>query len=164
MKRPTPDLRRIFQTLLEHHVDFVVVGGVCAVLHGAPINTFDLDIVHCRAPENLDRLLAALESLGARYRTAGKESVAPERSHLASSGHQLLMTSAGPLDLLGSIGENHSYEDLLRETIEFEIGGSLVVCVLDLPALIRIKAETAHEKDKYQLAILRRTAEEKARK
>jgi hypothetical protein len=33
----------ILQTLVEHRVEFIVVGGVCAVLHGAPVSTFDLD-------------------------------------------------------------------------------------------------------------------------
>jgi hypothetical protein len=164
VKHPTPDLRRIFQTLAEHHVDFIVVGGVCAVLHGAPINTFDLDVVHSRDASNIDRLLAALGSLGARYRTEGKQSFAPDRSHLASAGHQLLMTGSGPLDLLGTIGNGHAYQDLVPETTVMEIGGGLTVRLLNLAALIRVKRETAQEKDKYQLAILERTAEEKAKK
>lgn len=36
--------------LAGHGVDFIVVGGVAAVLGGAPISTFDLDIVHARDP------------------------------------------------------------------------------------------------------------------
>jgi hypothetical protein len=40
-------------------VDFIVVGGVAAVLRGAPVSTFDLDVVHSTAPENIGRLLAA---------------------------------------------------------------------------------------------------------
>ena len=56
---PTVDFAAILETLSANHVDFVVVGGVSAVLNGAPISTFDLDIVHSRAPENIDRLLQA---------------------------------------------------------------------------------------------------------
>jgi hypothetical protein len=36
----------VLRTLSEHRVDFIVVGGVGAVLQGAPIMTFDLDVVH----------------------------------------------------------------------------------------------------------------------
>jgi hypothetical protein len=36
------------------------VGGVSAVLHGAPVTTFDLDIVHARDPENIARLSIAV--------------------------------------------------------------------------------------------------------
>ena len=64
MKKNTPDFRAILRTLRRHQVDFIVVGGVCGVLQGAPINTFDLDVVHSRDPKNLDRLLKALEALG----------------------------------------------------------------------------------------------------
>lgn len=73
------------------------------------------------------------------------------------------MTEAGPLDLLGTIGEGHGYDDLASETTELDVGEGLKVRVLDLPALIRIKAETAQEKDKAQLAVLRRTLEEKSK-
>lgn len=157
------DFLAILRTLREHQVDFIVVGGVCGVLHGAPISTFDLDVVHSREPSNLDRLRRALEGLDARYRTPGHENVKPSHGHLASPGHQLLMTGAGPLDLLGTIGRDHGYEDLLRDTIELDVGEGLSVRLLDLPALIRVKEETAQEKDKAQLAVLRRTLEEKSR-
>ena len=164
MKQPTPSLRRIFRTLFEHRADFIVVGGVGGVLHGAPLNTLDLDIVHSREPENLERLLKALDALDARYRTPGMANQKPEISHLALDGHHLLKTGAGALDLLGTIGKGHSYEDLLPESKPMNVGKGLKVRVLDLPALISIKEETAQEKDKLALVILRRTLEEKSRK
>jgi hypothetical protein len=58
----------ILQELRDHRVDFIVVGGVAAVLEGVPVNTFDLDVVRFREPDNIGRLLAALDSLGAAYR------------------------------------------------------------------------------------------------
>ena len=68
MIRPAPRFGDALATLARHGVEFVVVGGVAAVLNGAPISTFDLDIVHARSEENLDRLLAALTELDARDR------------------------------------------------------------------------------------------------
>ena len=59
--RPTPDFLEIIRILSGHKVDFIIVGGVCAVLHGAPVTTFDLDLVHSRSQDNLNRLLSALE-------------------------------------------------------------------------------------------------------
>ena len=164
MNRPRLDFLAILRTLAAHDVDFIVVGGVCGALHGATITTFDLDVVHSREPENLGRLLKALDDLEARYRTPGKASRKPKLSHLASEGHQLLKTIGGPLDLLGTVGEGHSYEKLLPETVEVNAGKGLKVRVLSLPALIRIKQETATEKDKLALLILRRTLKEKSRK
>ena len=57
--KPKPDFLAILQTLAKHQVDFIVVGGVGAVLQGAPISTFDLDVVHSRTSDNIDRLLVA---------------------------------------------------------------------------------------------------------
>jgi hypothetical protein len=49
------DLDALVQSLLEARVELIVVGGAAAVLHGAPIATQDLDIVHRRTPENTQR-------------------------------------------------------------------------------------------------------------
>lgn len=55
MIRQPPKFKEALEVLARHHVDFVVVGGVAAVLGGAPISTFDLDIVHDRSPTNVTR-------------------------------------------------------------------------------------------------------------
>jgi hypothetical protein len=87
------------------------VGGVSAVLHGAPVTTFDLGIVHSRDPENVTRLLSALEELDARYRFQPERQLRPDASHLAGPGHQLLLTMYGPLDVLAfSISRNLGFE------------------------------------------------------
>ena len=59
------DFRAVLTALAEADVDFVVVGGVAAVLHGAPATTFDLDLVHSRAVESYRRLHAVLARLEA---------------------------------------------------------------------------------------------------
>ncbi len=64
MPKRIPDFKKI---LVSNEVDFIVVGGVCAVLHGAPVTTFDLDLVHSRVPDNLDRLILSLNALDAYY-------------------------------------------------------------------------------------------------
>jgi predicted nucleotidyltransferase len=157
-----PDFLEILKVLTEHEVDFIIVGGVCAVLHGAPVTTFDLDLVHSRSQENLGRLMSALKKLDAYYRGRGDQRLTPGLSHLSSPGHQLLMTKAGPLDLLGTIGIGHSYEDLLQHTVELEVD-DLQLRLLDLKTLIKIKKETVSEKDKVVIPILQRTLEEKQR-
>jgi len=71
------------------------------------------------------------------------------------------MTRFGPLDLLAVIGPGRV--DLSRDAPEMQVGGGLNVRVLSLPALIAVKEETAHEKDRAVLAILRRTLEERSK-
>ena len=125
-----PDFLAILRTLTKHKVDFIVVGGVCAVLHGAPMSTFDLDVVHSREPDNIHRLLTALDALDAHYRMQPERKARPDILHLSSEGHQLLMTRFGPLDVLGIIGRGQEYRDLLKDTDELQVGRGVKVPVL----------------------------------
>ena len=58
----------ILDLLAANEVDFIVVGMTAGVLHGAPVTTVDLDVVHRRTPGNVARLRRALETLEAVYR------------------------------------------------------------------------------------------------
>jgi hypothetical protein len=53
MQTVAPQFRGILQVLTDHRVEFIIIGGVSALLQAAPINTLDLDIVHSRAADNL---------------------------------------------------------------------------------------------------------------
>jgi hypothetical protein len=158
---PTPDYLALFRALHDHGVEFIVVGGVCAVLHGAPVTTFDLDVVHARTPENVDRLLKALKDLGATSRSHPGRKVVPGRSHLESGGHQLLSTVHGPLDLLGSVGLGRGFVELKPQSTEVELAPDLTIRLLGLEALIELKEEVGHEKDLATLPILRQTLRER---
>ena len=46
--------------LVEEGVQFVLVGGLAAVLHGSPLPTVDIDVVPERESDNFERLAAAL--------------------------------------------------------------------------------------------------------
>ena len=148
--------------LAGHGVDFIVVGGVAAVLGGAPISTFDLDIVHARDPDNLVRLVAALGDLDARYRDPAGRVLRADAAGLAGNGHHLLMTRCGPVDVLGRIGDGQGYQELVNESVTRPLGG-LSIRVLGLAALIRTKAQAGRDKDRAVLAILRRTLDESSK-
>ena len=154
-------LLRTLCALTEGNVQFILVGGLAAVLNGAPINTNDVDVVHSRDAANIARLLPVLESLDAIYRIQPERRLRPTESYLVSSGHQNLVTRLGPLDLRGTIGRNLSYEDLLPHSVEMDIGEGIRIRVLDLETLIAIKEELGGEKDRAVLPTLRRTLEEK---
>jgi hypothetical protein len=137
-----------------------VVGGVSAVLNGAPVHTIDIDVVHSRTQENVDRILEALRDLDAYYRIQPDRRRRPDASHISSPGHQLLTTKFGPLDFLGSVTRNRTYADLLPVCRELAIAPDLSVRVLNLEMLITLKEEVGSEKDLAMLPILRRTLEE----
>jgi hypothetical protein len=159
MSRTAPRFKDALDTLARHRVDFIVVGGVAAVLAGAPISTFDLDIVPSRTPENLARLIAALGELDASYRDLTGRNLRPEIAGLSGPGHHLLITTCGPVDVLGTIAPGDGYEQLLPDVVERRIGG-FAVRTLGLARLIRTKEATGRDKDLAVLAILRRTLDE----
>jgi hypothetical protein len=115
-----PDFVCLLRIPVEHGVDFLVVGGAGAILQGATLSRFDLDIVHSMEPANIARLLAVLWDLDASYRAQPERR--PSQTDLSSPGHQLLMTRFGPLDVLGSIGKGRRYQDLLPHAAEMTIG------------------------------------------
>jgi len=153
----------VLRTLVRHNVDFIVVGGIAAVLHGAPIITRDIDVVHSRTPENIARTLSALQDLDAYYRLHPERRLRPDASHLSSPGHQLLSTRFGPVDFLGTASRDGSYEQLMPHSIEMEVGENLTVRVLNLEKLIAIKEEIRGEKDLVMLPQLRRVLVERNR-
>jgi len=107
--------RKLIATLRALHdgdVDFILVGGLAAVLNGAPVDTFDVDVAHSRDPANIDRLLPVLEELDAIFRMQPERRLKPNASHLASTGHLNLITRYGPLDLLKTIGRALGYQEL----------------------------------------------------
>lgn len=158
------DVSGLLRVLAEHDVAFLVVGGVCAVIHGAPVSTFDLDIVPERSGENVARLLRALENVDALHRDLAGRSIPPDASRLSGPGHNLFMTRLGPLDVLGTIGEGRDFSSLAARSRTIDLGDGLAARVLDLAVLIDVKREAGREKDLATLPILVRTLEERKRK
>ena len=94
METGTCDFLTILRVLVKGKVDFIVVGGVCAVFQGAPVHTFDLDILRSRTEPNLRRLLTKLQELGAYYRERKDRKLRPQLSPFgftwpSASNHKL---------------------------------------------------------------------------
>jgi hypothetical protein len=140
-----PRFKDALEVFARHEVELNVVGGVAAVIGGAPIATFDLDVVPARNAANLARLQAALDELEARYRDPAGRLLRPQAPALAGEGHHLLLTRCGPVDVLGAIGRGLRYEDLLPVAEAVDLGG-LTMHMLGLSALIRTKEEASRDK------------------
>jgi predicted nucleotidyltransferase len=153
----------VLRRLSANKVEFIVVGMMAGVLRGAPILTADLDLVHRRSVDNVSRLLQVLAGLGAVYRHDPRR-LPPGESHLMSPGHQLLVTTHGDIDCLGTVGEGKSYEDLLDRAPELDLGEGLSVNVIDLRTLIELKEKAGRPKDLAALPVLRATLEETLRR
>jgi hypothetical protein len=160
---PRARFAEILRLLAAHDVEFVVVGMTAGILHGVPVTTVDLDVVHRRSPENVARLLRVLAELDAVYRHDPRH-LRPGESHLVGPGHQLLTTTYGDLDCLGAIDQGRGYEELVEQTVEMSLGGGLAVRVLSLPALIEAKERSGRPKDLAVLPMLRATLDEVRRR
>jgi hypothetical protein len=153
----------LLHLLAAREVDFIVVGMAAGILHGAPVTTIDLDVVHSRRLENVARLLRALDALDAVYRHDPRR-FRPDEAHLAGPGHQFLSTTHGDLDCLGAIDRERGYEELLGQTVEMSLGSGRTIRVLSLPALIEAKEHMARPKDLAALPVLRATLDEQRRR
>jgi len=156
-RRPTSaNLSEILEGLLEAGVDFILVGGLAAVIQGAPVTTMDVDIVHNKSPENISKLLAFLKSVDAFYRRLDDNFIEPTENDLSGEGPSLFTTRLGPLDVLAVIEGGKSYGDLLDHTIEIDFRGH-TLRVLDLKTLIQLKRNYMEPKDKQRLPVLEET-------
>ncbi len=145
---------RALVDLLDAGVEFIVVGGLAAVLQGAPVVTFDLDIVHRQTLENVDRLLALLLQQGAYHRLdLANRRLPPTRDALLGRGHLNLAMGDTKLDVLCEIDPHAAYDDLIDDTeiVPFKGRG---LRVLDLQRLIQAKAAAGRPKDRMALPVL----------
>lgn len=155
---PTTPLNsaELLEVLGRHGAETIVVGAVAAVMAGAPLVTFDLDLVYRRTDENLDRLVSALAELGATYRDPAGRRILPTRERLATMRLHLLETALGGLDLLTSVGDGLAYDDLLGSSTLMELRGR-PLRVLSLAAVIATKEFANRPKDRAALHVLRET-------
>jgi predicted nucleotidyltransferase len=152
-----PDLRadEILQRLTARGVDFVVVGGIAAVLHGSARNTFDLDICFATDRANLDALGDVLVGLDARLRGVADEvPFVPDGEALRKVELLTLSTSAGNLDLLAVPPGAPPYQRLRRNAARFDLGG-FTVNVASIDDLIAMKATAGRPKDQQDVAELK---------
>ncbi len=148
------DFGALVKALNEGDVDFVIVGGLAAAVHGSARLTQDVDCVYSRTPANLERLVAALRGHGPYLR--GAPPGLPFEWSVATIERGLnftLTTDMGDLDLLGEIPGGGDYDALRPQAVEVVLFGHRCLC-LDLAPLIRAKRAAGRPKDLEALAEL----------
>lgn len=148
------DFDQAIAVLTDAQVEFIVIGGVAAALHGSPRTTLDLDVVYRRSRENLERLVSCLGPHSPCLR--GAPPGLPFRWDLATLRHGLnftLETAFGDLDLLGEVAGGGGYEQLLPHALEVSGFGRSFLLV-SLPMLIVLKRAAGRVKDLEVLAEL----------
>jgi hypothetical protein len=141
-------VEKLIGRLVQHQVDFVIVGGFAAIAHGCSIRTQDLDVCCDFSGRNLLRLQAALDGIHPVHR------MHPRRPPLALTPETCegwknlnLDTDEGQLDCLGSIAGVGGFQEVRRESIEVQLPAGRCR-VLGLDALIRAKEAAGRRRDK----------------
>jgi len=158
---PTPefDPGPIFETLIRHGVDFVVVGGLAGIAHGSAYNTEDADVAYERSPQNMHKLAAALSELGATLR--GAPAGLPFQLDAKTLGAGLnftFTTRFGSFDILGDPAGAPRYDELRAAGSSESLWG-VTVRVASLDHLIAMKEAAARPRDLTMAAEYRTLAD-----
>lgn len=151
----------ILPVLVNHGVQFVVIGGGAAIAHGAGWLTYDVDVVYARDAENLARLVAALKPYQPYPRGAppGLPFQWDEQTLYAGLNFTLT-TTLGDVDLIGEATGGGTFEKLLPFSDELEAFG--VRCrFVNLETLIQLKRAAGRPKDFEAIGNLQAILEER---
>lgn len=153
------------EVLDRYGVEYLLVGGVSARIHGATRDTKDLDCLPRTTTENLGRLAASMRELRARLRVEGlsdEESrqlqVPIDAAMLHNMDISTWRTDAGDLDVLTGMpardGRRQGYEELLARAKVAQVG-ALTIHVASLEDVIASKEWADRPKDRQALEELR---------
>jgi hypothetical protein len=154
---PEPlDPEMLFNVLARHKVEYVLIGGLAANLHGSPLVTNDADVTPRRTEQNLRRLAAALVELDARIRTAKEPEgfeFARDREFLERVNMVNMQTRAGDFDISFEPGGFTGYDELAVHAVPFDLFG-VRVQVAALRDIIKSKETANRAKDQAALPVL----------
>lgn len=145
----------LLQRLHGQDVEFVIIGGICNVLHGVTLVTQDVDVCCRFAPENLRRLEAAVKDLHPVHRQTPQKLPFVLDDRLSRELRNIyLRTDMGVIDCLSEVAGIGNFEAVLQASVPVEL--SFGHCrMLSLDALIRSKETMGREHDLAALRQLR---------
>lgn len=154
------DADALLRVLLEHEVDFVVIGGLAVVAHGYVRATKDVDIVPRPERENSERLFAAMRLVEAEPIELGdfRPEELPVRfdaQGLAEGGNWALRTVFGRIDVLQWVAGIDSYDTLEARAFAVDVPEVGRVLFASYDDLIAMKESAGREEDLQDIARLR---------
>lgn len=149
------DLNRLLQRLCDAEIEFVIVGGFAAMLHGSTLLTRDLDVCAVLSSANVAKLRNILRDLNPTHRlTPQRFSFLDNPSPGVAVQNLYLETELGPVDILTSILGVGDFERVRASSVEVELFGRQCR-VISLEDLIKAKETLGREKDLFSAKELR---------
>ena len=141
------ELNRLLQTLCDAEIDFVIVGGFAAMLHGSSMLTRDLDVCAVLTDANVAQLRAAFRTFHPIHRhTPQRLSFLDTPDPGVPLKNIYLQTDLDPLDVLGSIAGFADIDEIRKNAVRFDLFGR-AVSVISREDLIRAKEALGRPKD-----------------
>jgi len=147
-------LQRFLDALHHNHVEFIIIGGIAARVHGSARVTQDVDVVYARSDTNIERMVRALAPFKPYLRGAPEGLPFSWDFHTVKAGLNFtLRTTAGDIDILGEVTGGGRYEDLIDHSVPADAMGHRTL-VISLPWLIHLKRSAGRAKDLEAIAEL----------
>ncbi len=143
----------LLKALVDHGVDFVLVGGMAGIAQGSSYPTYDIDVAYARDKANLQRLARALVELRVSLRVEGEAAdlpFLPDARSLENGANFTFMTDFGMFDILGDVAGVSSYEELRGDATVQDVEG-FPIRVASIGHLIAMKRAANRTKDKLML-------------
>ena len=106
-----------------HEIDFVLIGGFAAAVHGSTLVTQDIDICTAITETGVAKLRNALKDLHPWHRMnpTAKLSFAEHRAHLRGTNNIYLKTDLGVLDILSEAQPAGDFAAIKSRSVEIPL-------------------------------------------
>jgi predicted nucleotidyltransferase len=146
------NLNNLLKLLLDEDIEFLIVGGFAAVVHGSNHVTRDLDITMMMSEGNIEKLRSVLKEHSPIHRMnrEAKLSFLEHPKKLSGINNLYLETDLGVLDVVSLDPELGDFGELYERAERVDLFGK--ECrVLSLDDLIKVKSRLGRTKDKIVL-------------
>lgn len=141
------NVQKLLQFLVQSPLDFILIGGFAAVLHGCNQTTRDIDVCLMLSPEQIQLLRKTLKPLHPKHRmTHDKLDFLTHPKSLKGIKNLYLETDLGVLDIISKVEAVGNFLDVMKNAIEIELYGSSCH-VISIDDLIKSKTALGRHRD-----------------
>ena len=143
-----PNLKALLERLLVYNIDFVLIGGFAALVHGSTMVTQDIDICAAITEEEVAKLREALKDLHPKHRMNpnAKHSFLEYPADIRGVNNIYLETDLGVLDIISQTQPAGSFAEIKSRSFEVPLYGRKCR-IISIDDLIKVKEMMNRPKD-----------------